>query len=63
MKNRFKVHSFNKRILNDHNVPGAILDRGNKVVDQKDPVPAFMKLKLSRDKHFKEDFLVILLCN
>lgn len=49
--------------MNEHNVPGAIFDPGNKVVDQKDPVPAFMKLILSRDKNFKEDFLVILLCN
>lgn len=29
MKNRFKIHSFDKRVLNEHNVPGTIFGHGN----------------------------------
>lgn len=29
MKNRFKIHSFDKCVLNEHNVPGTIFGHGN----------------------------------
>lgn len=51
MKNRFKIHSLNKCVLNDHNAQGATFGPGNIVVDQQDEVSAFMELTVSGDKN------------
>lgn len=50
MKNRFKIHSLNKCVLNDHNVQGTTFGPGNTVVDWQDPVPAFMEMKIKKEE-------------